>query len=194
MILGITGSFGSGKSTVTALFAAAGWQVFDADAFCRRLYDCPPSDFRAELERQWGSRVLTPDGKICRAAVSDRVFSDPEQLRWLTDRVYPRLQTAMAAAAAGFRAAGENGAFEVPLLYECGLEKRFDAVLAVWAPDDIRHSRLSTLRHFDPAEIVRREARQLPAAVKLERADFALINRGGPEELLVQFRELLEQL
>lgn len=193
MILGITGSFGSGKSTVTALFAAAGWQVFDADAFCRDLYDNPPPDFRAELERKWDAGIVSRTGGVDRAAVSRRVFRNPDELAWLTGLIYPRLETAMAGRIDAVRRSGGNGAFEVPLLFECGWENRFDGVVAVWAPDEVRRRRLSDFRNFDQAEIGRREARQLAPAVKLERADFALINRGGPEELRNQFRELLSQ-
>ena len=69
-----------------------------------------------------------------------------------------------------------------------------DAVLTVWAPESIRHDRLRRFRGLDDGEIRRREALQLAADVKLERADYALINSGSKAELERQLHILLENI
>ena len=66
-------------------------------------------------------------------------------------------------------------------------------MLAVWAPAALRHERLRKFRHFDDAEIRRREARQLAADAKLERADFAVVNSGSRAELERQLARLFPE-
>lgn len=193
MILGVTGSIGCGKSTVLDLFRAASWRTADADAICRKLYDDPAGDFAAACRRNWGEAFFR-DGRFDRARIAKVVFADPAELRRLTALVYPYLERELDAFALGVRRDGVNAAVEVPLLYENGMEKRFDAVLTIWAPAELRHERLRKFRNFDDAEIRRREALQMDADEKLERADYALINSGNAAELKAEFEELLSQI
>lgn len=193
MILGLTGPIGCGKSTVRELFAAASWRTADADAICRKLYDDPAGRFAADCRARWGNAFFT-DGAFDRAKIAEVVFGHPEELKKLTGLIYPRLEEALDDFCARARRDGVNAAVEVPLLFENGMEKRFDAVLTVWAPREVRHERLRKFRHFDEAEILRREALQMDADEKLERADHALINSGSAAELEEQFFQLLKQI
>ena len=193
MILGVTGSIGCGKSTVLGLFAAAKWRTIDADSVCRHLYDDPAGEFAAACREHWGDAFFT-DGAFDRAKIAAVVFRDPEALRRLTGLIYPHLERKLDEFIAAARRDGVNAAVEVPLLYESGMEKRFEAVLTVWAPEALRHERLRKFRHFDEAEIRRREARQMAADEKLERADYALINSGSAADLEAQFKSLLSRL
>ena len=193
MILGVTGSIGCGKSTVLDLFRAAAWRTADADAICRGLYDDPAGDFAAACRERWGEAFFR-DGRFDRAKVAKVVFADPAELRRLTELVYPHLERALDEFADRVRRDGVNAAVEVPLLYENGMEKRFDAVLTVWAPAELRHERLRKYRHFDDAEIRRREALQMDADEKLERADYALVNSGSSADLKAEFAALLSKI
>ena len=186
LILGVTGSIGCGKSTVLDLFEAASWRVADADAICRRLYDDPAGDFAAACRARWGEAFFTA-GAFDRAKIAALVFADPEALRQLTGLIYPHLERKLDEFVSAARRDGANAAVEVPLLYENGMEKRFDAVLTVWAPAELRHERLRKFRRFNDAEIRRREALQMDADEKLERAADALINSGTPAELQAEF-------
>lgn len=193
MILGVTGPIGCGKSTVLDLFANASWRTADADAVCRGLYDDPDGEFAAACRRRWGDAFFR-DGRFDRAAVAKVVFADPAELRRLTELIYPHLERVLDEFSRRVRSAGENAAVEVPLLFENGMERRFDAVLTVWAPAEIRHARLRKYRGFDEAEIRRREALQMDADEKLERADYALINSGTAADLKAEFEKLLFRL
>lgn len=193
MILGVTGSIGCGKSTVLDLFGRASWRTADADAICRELYDDPDGEFAAACRRRWGEAFFR-DGRFDRAAIAQVVFSDPEELRRLTELIYPHLERVLDEFSLRTRRAGANAAIEVPLLYENGMERRFDAVLTVWAPARLRHERLRKYRSFDDAEIRRREALQMDPDEKLERADYALINSGSAADLAAEFEKLLPRL
>ena len=193
MILGVTGPIGCGKSTVLELFGSAAWRTADADAICRKLYDDPAGEFAAACRERWGEAFFT-DGAFDRAKIAQVVFRDPEALKQLTGLIYPHLERELDGFIAAARRDGVDAAVEVPLLYENGMEKRFDAVLTVWAPAELRHERLRKFRGFDDAEIRRREARQMAADEKLERADYALINSGSAADLEAEFEYLLSSL
>ena len=193
LILGITGSIGCGKSTVLELFRCARWRTADADAICRALYDDPAGDFAAACRARWGEAFFS-DGRFDRAKIAAVVFNSPDELDHLTRLIYPHLEKALETFAATARRDGANAAVEVPLLYENRMEERFDAVLTIWAPAELRHERLRKFRHFDDAEIRRREALQMVADEKLERADYALINSGSAADLAAQFEILLAQI
>ena len=193
MILGVTGPIGCGKSTVLELFGKAAWRTTDADTVCRDLYDDPAGDFAAACRARWGDAFFR-DGRFDRAAIAKIVFADPAELRRLTELIYPHLERVLDEFTRRARQDGANAAVEVPLLFENGMEKRFDAVLTVWAPAELRHERLRKYRNFDDAEIRRREALQMDADEKLERADYALINSGSAADLEAEFEELLSRL
>ena len=193
MILGVTGPIGCGKSTVLALFKDASWRTADADAICRGLYDDPAGGFAAACRERWGEAFFS-DGRFDRAKIAKVVFAAPEELRRLTELMYPHLERKLDEFISAARRDGADAAVEVPLLHENGMEKLFDAVLTVWAPAELRHGRLREFRRFDEAEIRRREALQMDADEKLERADYALINSGSAAELEAQFFQLLKQI
>ena len=193
MILGVTGPIGCGKSTVLDLFEKASWRTADADAICRGLYDDPEGEFAATCRERWGDAFFR-DGRFDRAAVANVVFADPAELRRLTELIYPHLERVLDEFSLRARRDGANAAVEVPLLFENGMERRFDAVLTVWAPAEIRHARLRKYRGFDEAEIRRREALQMDADEKLERADYALINSGTAADLEAEFRQMLSHI
>lgn len=192
MILGITGAFGCGKSSVLAAFAARGWRTADADQICHGFYG-PGDPLAAALTARWGRGILLESGEADRRKLAALVFADPAELEALTAMVYPLLSERLDDFISDCRRDNANAAIEIPLLYEADLAEKFDAVAAVWSAPEIRRERLRRKRNFSDEEIHRREARQLAADLKLERADYGLINNGTPEELSQQIDLLLRQ-
>ena len=194
MILGITGAFGCGKSSVLAAFSARGWRTADAYTLCHELYAEPGGAMARKLAERCGNGILTEEGAVNRRRVGEIVFEDPGELEFLTELLYPELSRKLESLIGGCRREGADGAFEIPLLFEAGYEGKFDRVAAVWAAPEIRRARLREHRNFTDQEIRRREARQLFADAKLERADFALINNGDLRELELQVERLIPVL
>ena len=175
----ITGGIGAGKTEALHAFARHGAATISSDDIVHQLLREDPEVRRSLLER-FGTGILDDADNIDRAAISAIVFEDPEALAWLEALLHPRV---VAQYLAWREALGELpeppavAATEVPLLYEVGGESRFDVVVVVTAPEDVRRDRARVAR------ATQREARFLPDEEKVERADFAYVNDGTRQEL-----------
>ena len=185
MVFGVTGAIGSGKSSLMKLFSQAGFFCFDADAVCKELLTTQV--VTDKCVEKWGVKILDDKGQLSRPAIADIVFTDSTQLDYLTSILYPELEKRLLFSIEECKKNNINGAFELPLLYECGFEKYFDKIVCIYTSKSIRHKRLEQKRNISNNEAARREAKQLSAEIKLEKADYAIINNGTEEELLRQF-------
>ena len=174
----ITGGIGAGKSEALAAFARHGAAVISSDEIVHRLLS-DDRDVRAQLVERFGKAILDDEGEVDRGAIAEIVFADPEALEWLEGLLHPLVVQEYM----GWRerlAEGDDPppvtATEVPLLYEVGGEERFDVVVVVTAPPDVRAARTDV----DTAE---REPRLLPESIKVAQADFAYVNDGSLEKL-----------
>lgn len=193
MILGITGGFGSGKSSVLRFFASRSWFVMDADSVCRSFYENKEPELMDCLRDNFGSGIFDTNGFADRRKLGEILFRAPEKMDLITRVIYPMLTEKIHQAINECREKKQNGAFELPLLYEAGFENCFDKVLAVWIPADLRKKRLLG-RNFSPDEVDRRDRMQMPPDEKLERADFGVINSGTADELFAQLTTIAEKL
>lgn len=171
----MTGGIGSGKSEALAAFAACGAAILSSDAAVHDLYG-DPEVVGAVVER-FGAGVLGPDGAINRSALGARAFAEEEGLAFLEGLLHPRIGRRRVEWMAGQRALQPPPPLlvcEVPLLFEAGLEDRFDAVLVVTAPPEVRRRRVTARgQDFDALS-----ARQMPEPEKAARADRVLVNEG----------------
>ena len=193
MILGITGAIGCGKSTACGHFVQRGWRLFDADRSCHALYAHIDSPLSKEICRKWGRECFASDGSVDRKVLAAKVFASEKELKELTAMLYPALFAEMESCIARARREKVNMLCEVPLLFECGSCKYFDRTAVIWCTRELRHERLRKFRNFTEEEIIAREARQWPADKKLEAADTAFINNGGPEFLYRQIDDFIKE-
>ena len=174
----ITGGIGAGKSEALKAFARHGAAVVSSDEIVHRLLR-EDEEVKGAVVEQFGPGVLDEEGEIDRARVAEIVFADRAQLAWLEALLHPRVvceYLEWREALARLANAPALCVTEVPLLYEVGGETRFDAVVAITAPDDVREAR-SRVRRDGRGE------RLLPDEEKLRRADFAYVNDGTLDEL-----------
>jgi dephospho-CoA kinase len=187
VLLGLTGGIGAGKSTALDAFARQGCPTLSSDAIVRDLYREP--DVRTAVVERFGADVLGADGEVARAAVAARVFSDEIARRWLERLLHPRVAVALEV----WRAEREQAdpaallVHEVPLLYEAGLAGRYDGVVVITAPDDVRRAR-------SPERFDERAGAQLPEAQKVARADYVYVNDGTAEDLERWVADLVARL
>lgn len=137
------------------------------------------ADVRRALLERWGTRIVDGAGAIDRARVARIVFADREELDFLEAQLHPRVGRASTEWRERLAARPEPPALcavEVPLLYETGGEARFDAVVVVTAPENVRAGRARVA----PAG---REVRLIPDDEKVRLADFAYVNTGTLADL-----------
>jgi dephospho-CoA kinase len=181
--IGLTGGIGSGKSTVSALLAARGAVIVDADLIAREVVQ-PGTPGLAAVVEAFGPDVLAADGALDRAALAAVVFADPEARSRLDGIVHPlvRARARELTAAAPQDAVLVN---DVPLLVETGQAASYDLVLVVEADAATRISRL--VRRGLTAEDARaRIAAQATDEQRRAVADVVLDNSGTPEQLAEQ--------
>lgn len=189
--LALTGGIASGKTTAGRFLLEAGFaHVYDTDAICHDLYDDPTPELLDGMRKNWGDDVVTPDCRIDRAALSRRLFAGEDRedaFAALNALVHPaverRLRELMSRDAVR---EDELVLVEVPLLFEIGWEDRYSHSIAVWIPHDMQVARLMTRDGLSRTEAEARLSVQMSADAKLARADFGLINNGGPEHLRKQ--------
>jgi dephospho-CoA kinase len=175
----ITGGIGAGKTEALQAFARHGAATISSDDIVHRLLR-EDDDVRAALLERFGTGILDDAGTVDRAAISRIVFDDREALAWLEALLHPRVVAEYLAwreALAGLADPPTVSATEVPLLYEVGGEERFDAVVAITAPEDVRRERSGV---SSPEQ---RETRLIADDEKAGRADFSYVNDGTRQEL-----------
>jgi len=134
-------------------------------------------EVRRELVERFGPEVIGSEGAD-RAAVARIVFNDPEQLDWLEELLHPKVVRDHSAWREGLAEGPDPPAVtvtEVPLLYETGGDKRFDVVVVITAPAEVRAKRRPVADD--------RERRLLPDEEKIQLADYAYVNDGTLAEL-----------
>jgi dephospho-CoA kinase len=172
----ITGGIGAGKSAALEAFARQGAATRSSDEIVHRLLRTDPEIRRQVLER-FGREAIGSDG-VDRAAVGRIVFNDLEQLSWLEELLHPRVvedHTAWRRELAGSPDPPAVTVTEVPLLYETGGDKRFDVVVVITAPPDVRAKRRPIAD--------KRERRLLPDEKKVALGDYAYVNDGTLAQL-----------
>ena len=187
MIIGITGGFGCGKSTVLELFQKEGAEVFSADRICHEIYAAKDEFFVSELKGYFGDGVIGCDGSIDRKFIASRVFSSQKDMDFLNSIFKKPLHDRICDIIQKGRDCQNVCAIEIPLLFEEHYEKMLDRVLTVFAPIEARKTFLGK-RGFDFEEMQRRDARQMSLEEKVKLADFVIVNGASQDFLYQQFK------
>jgi dephospho-CoA kinase len=193
-LVGLTGGIATGKSTFAGALRRRGAAVIDADALARAAV-AKGTPALGEIAAQFGPDVLAPDGALDRSRMAERVFADPGARARLEAIVHPRVRALFRQERDRLAAEGRDLAFyDVPLLYEAGVEGEVELVVVVWAPREMQIARLSTRDGLPRAAAEARLAAQLPIDEKAARADAVVVNDGDPAELDAKAGRLLRDL
>ena len=150
-------------------------------------------EVRDAVTERWGPEVA-PDGTVDRAAVAQRAFAAPDERAWLEGLLWPLVGARVAvwrSALDGGDPAPRAAVVETPLLFEAGLEGRYDATIAVVADEDVRARRAAARGHHAVDE---RSARQLSQEEKAARATYVVANSGTVEQLELALAAVLDKL
>jgi dephospho-CoA kinase len=190
LLVALTGGIGSGKTLAAQFFADLGAVVVDSDQLARQVIERGSAGFD-EVVTRFGDEILSA-GDIDRKKLSEIVFADPTARGDLEAITHPRIRQALAGIVA---TVPENRIVinQIPLLAETGGKARFDLVIAITSPDELRYQRLLE-RGMKPQEIKSRIAAQVSDAARVAIADYIITNDGNAGNLLRQVGHLWEEV
>jgi dephospho-CoA kinase len=177
-VFGLTGGLASGKSSVAAHYRMRGLPVVDADVLARTVV-APGSPGLGEIVAAFGAEMLQAGGTLDRARLARHVFADPAARERLERITHPRIQALRDVELGALAAAGHPLAcYEVPLLFEKGLESQLRPVVAVVVPEALQLERAMRRDEASEEHVRARLAAQLALADKALRADYVIDNSG----------------
>ncbi|MCP9455856.1 MAG: dephospho-CoA kinase [Nitrospira sp.] len=191
VLVGLTGGVATGKSTVASMFKRCGAVIIDADALARSVVERGKPAWR-EIVKQFGRAVLNPDQTINRWTLGTIVFRDPAKRKQLEHIVHPRVarEQQRLIREACKRDPHAVVVYDVPLLFEAGIEKLVDYIVVVSSDRNTQIARLRTRDGLSRAEALRRIKSQLPLAKKRRLADFVLDGTMNKRRLFTQVKAL----
>jgi dephospho-CoA kinase len=194
-IIGLTGGIGSGKSTVARRFAELGATVYSADELARQALEPGESCYQRVIN-EFGESILTADGTINRKALAKIVFFDEKQRQKLNEIIHPYvIETLFSRAEAELsNKSGAIAIFDVPLLFESGLDAQMDKTITVSCEESERVHRIIARDQASPEQALQRIRAQMPEEERRQRADYILDNNGSVDELICQVDALFELL
>jgi len=181
-IVGLTGGIGSGKSTVARMFAEQGVPVVDADQIAREVVEPGTEGLRAVVEA-FSEDVLDEAGRLDRAKLAERVFSDAAARERLESILHPRIAAASRARLGELARAGHPYAvYEAALLVENRSYETTQALVVVSASEQTQIARVCARDGVDEEAARSRIAAQLPLRDKVAVADYVISNDGSLEQ------------
>ena len=194
MILGLTGSIASGKSTVADSLVECGAILVSADLLAREVVN-PGSPTLAKLVDAFGMEILTAGGHLDREVMAQTVFSDPIARRLLESITHPAIAyLAECRLAELSRSPHDLIIYEAPLLFEAGGEGRVEQVLVVVVDPDVQLARLLKRDNLNEAEARQRISAQWPQADKVQKSDYVIDNSGSQQQTRVMVAALYDYL
>ena len=187
--IAVTGGIGSGKSIVCQWFSDQGIPVISADILGHEALLSPA--VQKKIIAEFGKSVVL-NGNIDRQLLGNIVFDDADKTARLNAITHPYIISRIKKM---LKSQKENLAvFEIPLLFEVGLENLFDKIVIVWAIGNIRVERLKMRRGMNERKISMIMAKQFSQEMAKARADYVIVNNGSLEELEEKLGELYATL
>ena len=186
MKIAITGSIGSGKSSIGVFLREQNQEVFDTDKMVHDLYIKNDRIYQAVVD-SFGKGILDSDKKINRTVLGKVVFNDPVAIKRLELIVYPEITKLIQT----YEEKEKLVFYEVPMLFESGMENLFDYVLMVDTDDDIALKRMIQQRPYikNPKE---RLLLQMDRSLKRLKSNYVIENNDTLDSLYSKIIEWLK--
>jgi dephospho-CoA kinase len=195
ILVGLTGGVATGKSTVAKMFKQCGAVVIDADQLARDVVKPGKPACRA-IVTVFGKTVLNPDRSLDRQALGSIVFRNRTKRRQLERIIHPRVAREQQRLVRRIAKRKPHAVviYEVPLLFEAGVDKRVHEIIVVTADRETQIVRLTKRNGLSRTEALRRIRSQMPLAKKIEQADHVLNGTLPRPSLRKQVGQLFKSL
>jgi dephospho-CoA kinase len=193
-VAGLTGGIASGKSTVAAIFKEAGAYIIDADQIAREAVHRESPAYR-DIVSRFGRSLVLDDGQIDRKRLGAIIFNDPVERRALENIVHPQVKKEISLRLDRVRrdAPGAVVLVDVPLLFETGMDRNYQAALVVYLPERLQLTRLMTRDGINETDALVRIRSQMPIEKKKSLATHVIDNSGSIENTRSQALEIYRQ-
>lgn len=193
MIIGLTGSIASGKSTVSAMLKERGLPIVDADEIARLVVK-PGTPGIQQIEEVFGQEVIHADGTLNREALGSMIFENEEKRKKLNAILHPAIRAEMLRQKEAHLANGaQTVILDIPLLFESKLQSFVEKIIVVTVTPENQKKRLMERNGLTEEEAAARIQSQLSLTEKEAGADAVIDNNGTIKETEIQIDNLLEK-
>lgn len=192
MIIGLTGSIATGKSTVANMLREYGLPIVDADVIAREVV-APGTTTLAQIAEAFGPQTLLEDGTMNRAYIGQQIFHEPDKRALLNGIIHPAIRAEMLAQRDAYVAQGKHVVMDIPLLFESKLQHYVERILVVAVSEDIQLSRLMARNDLSEVDARARIASQMSIQEKINGAHAVLRNDGSVDDTKAQLQDILNK-
>jgi len=195
LIVALTGGIGSGKSTVARMFKDEGAHLIDFDYLARLVVE-PDKPAWREIIDYFGPKILSYDRTLNRSALAKIIFSDDKSRKILESFTHPRIfeERDILIKAIKEKDPSSIVIIDFPLLFELGLNKKFDKVILVYVKRDIQLKRIIKRDGLEKEEVERRLDAQILIEEKRSFSDYIINNEGSLNNTRDQVRNIINEL
>ena len=190
MIIGLTGGIASGKSTVAKYLAEKGFKVYDADKIAKDITE--KKSVQEEIILTFGDKILDENGNVDRKKLKEIVFEDKEKLEKLNGIIHPKVIDFYKELKE--KNTDEIIIFDVPLLFESGIDKFCDKILVIISDYEIQLNRIVERDKIDRELAEKIIKSQLSNEERIKKADVVIENNSSLEDLFEKVERFCERI
>lgn len=192
MIIGLTGSIASGKSTVSNMLKALNYPIIDADVVARIVVEKGTKTLET-IKDVFGEEVISEDGSLNREKLGSIIFSTPQKRKLLNDIIHPAIRVEMIRQKEELIKDGHPTiVMDIPLLFESKLQSYVDKILVVTVTEETQLHRLMARNNYSLEEAKARIQSQLPLSIKEKGADAVIYNNETLQSTEEQLKKVLD--
>lgn len=193
MIIGLTGSIATGKSTVSRMLKEKGYPIVDADEISRQVVE-PGSIVLEKIADEFGKEIIDQNGGLNREKLGSLIFNDQLEREKLNAIMHPAVRKEMLRQKESWLDKGfDTIIMDIPLLFESKLQSYVEKIIVVSASPSIQRERLMARNNLSGEEADARINSQLPISEKEKGADAVINNNDSLEETERQLDAILEK-
>lgn len=193
VVIGLTGSIASGKTTIANMFKELNIDVIDADLIAREVVEVDKPAY-LEVVREFGDEILYENKELNRKALGNIIFNDEKKREKLNNIIHPAIREEMLRSRDELIGLNREAiVMDIPLLFESKLEHYVEKILVAYVTEDTQLERLIKRDESTKEEALSRIKSQINLEKKAKMADAIIDNNGGRDESYNQLLELLEK-